>query len=55
MCDMGYDFTIISGGKGIRGPQDTGLILGKGQKAVELIQQIRKNSGPAEGVFGRQF
>ena len=52
--DMGFDLTIFSGGKGIRGPQDTGLILGKGERGVELIEEIRKHSSPNMG-FGRSF
>ncbi len=26
---MGYDMVVFSGGKGLRGPQDTGLLLGR--------------------------
>ena len=52
--DLGFDLAIFSGGKGIRGPQDTGLVLGKGERGVELVEEIRKNSSPNMG-FGRAF
>jgi len=40
--DMGADVVIFSGGKGIRGPQSTGLILGR----QDLIDACRANSSP---------
>ena len=46
--ETGADLALFSGGKGIRGPQDTGLIVGK--KA--LIEAIAMNSAPFQ-VFGR--
>ena len=46
--DMGADLVIFSGGKGLRGPQDTGLLFGK--KA--LIDIIKTISAPHQG-FGR--
>jgi len=52
--DWGFDLSIFSGGKGIRGPQDTGLILGKGERGMELIEEIRSHSSPNMG-FGRAF
>jgi L-seryl-tRNA(Ser) seleniumtransferase len=45
-ADMGADLTIFSGGKGIRGPQSTGLILGK----RELIEACTMNASPNHGV-----
>jgi len=52
--DWGFDLSIFSGGKGIRGPQDTGIILGTGERAIELIEEIRRHSSPNMG-FGRAF
>ena len=45
-ADMGADLTIFSGGKGIRGPQSTGLILGR----KELIEACTMNASPNHGV-----
>ncbi len=44
--DMGADITVFSGGKGIRGPQSTGLILGR----KELIEACSMNASPNHGV-----
>jgi L-seryl-tRNA(Ser) seleniumtransferase len=44
--DMGADLAIFSGGKGIRGPQSSGLILGK----RELIEACAMNGSPFHGV-----
>jgi L-seryl-tRNA(Ser) seleniumtransferase len=43
---MGFDLVAFSGGKGIRGPQNAGLLLGKKQ-LTDLAQQ---NNNPGEGV-----
>lgn len=43
---MGFDLVIFSGGKGIRGPQNAGLLLGK----KELIAAATKNNNPFDGV-----
>jgi L-seryl-tRNA(Ser) seleniumtransferase len=43
---MGYDLVSFSGGKGMRGPQNAGLLLGKKQ-LTDLAQQ---NNNPGEGV-----
>ncbi|TDW23774.1 hypothetical protein [Kribbella kalugense] len=40
--DVGADAVIVSGGKGLRGPQASGLVLGK----AWLIDRIRKHSSP---------
>ena len=46
---LGYDMVVFSGGKAIRGPQGTGLLLGR-QEFIELAKQ---NASPNEGVIGR--
>src|SRR5277367_2177725 len=43
---MGFDLVSFSGGKGIRGPQNAGLLLGK-KHLIDLAQQ---NNNPEEGV-----
>lgn len=48
--DMGFDLVVLSGGKGIRGPQNTGLILGGGEQGRELIDAIRRNTSPNHGL-----
>ncbi|WP_432891118.1 hypothetical protein ACQPYH_14150 [Kribbella sp. CA-245084] len=40
--DVGADAVIVSGGKGLRGPQASGLVLGK----TWLIDRIRAHSSP---------
>ena len=52
--DWGFDLVIFSGGKGIKGPQNTGLILGKGERGKKLIEAIRDHSCPNFGI-GRAF
>jgi uncharacterized pyridoxal phosphate-dependent enzyme len=52
--DLGFDLTIFSGGKGIRGPQATGIILGKGPRGTALINAIYDHSSPNSGI-GRGF
>lgn len=46
---MGFDLVCFSGGKGLRGPQSTGLLLGK----KELIQAAKKNAPPNGSTVGR--
>jgi L-seryl-tRNA(Ser) seleniumtransferase len=46
---MGFDLVCFSGGKGIRGPQSAGLLLGK----KDLIAAARKNSPPNGNTVGR--
>jgi L-seryl-tRNA(Ser) seleniumtransferase len=48
---MGFDLVAISGGKALRGPNDTGLLLGK--KA--LIEAGKKNANPHCGTIGRMM
>lgn len=43
---MGFDLVCFSGGKGIRGPQNAGLLLGK----KRLIDLAHENNNPYEGV-----
>lgn len=44
--ELGVDLVIFSGGKGICGPQASGMILGKGA----LIEACRLNQNPNSGV-----
>ena len=43
---MGADLTIVSGGKGLRGPQSSGLILGR----KDLIEACVLNGSPNHGI-----
>lgn len=44
--DRGADLVIYSGGKGIRGPQDSGLLAGR----ADLIEAARANGSPRNAV-----
>ncbi len=46
--DLGADAAIFSGGKGLRGPQSSGLVVGR----QEIIEGIRPNAAPNQS-FGR--
>jgi uncharacterized pyridoxal phosphate-dependent enzyme len=46
---MGFDLVTFSGGKGIRGPQSAGLLLGK----KDLIAAARLNAPPNGNTIGR--
>jgi len=46
---MGFDLVTFSGGKGIRGPQCTGLLLGR----KDLIGYAVKNNNPYGNTVGR--
>jgi uncharacterized pyridoxal phosphate-dependent enzyme len=46
---MGFDLVTFSGGKGIRGPQCTGLLLGR----KDLIDAAVKNNSPNSNTVGR--
>jgi L-seryl-tRNA(Ser) seleniumtransferase len=47
--DMGFDLVCISGGKAIRGPQSSGILMGK----KDLIAAARLSSSPRGGTIGR--
>ncbi len=47
--DMGFDLVCVSGGKGIRGPQSTGILMGR----KDLIAAARLNAPPRGGNIGR--
>ncbi|MFC5403400.1 aminotransferase class V-fold PLP-dependent enzyme [Cohnella soli] len=44
--EMGADLVIFSGGKTLRGPQNTGLIVGR----AELVAACRVHSGPRSSI-----
>jgi L-seryl-tRNA(Ser) seleniumtransferase len=44
--EMGADVAIFSGGKGLRGPQSSGLVLGK----REIIEGCRANGNPNHSI-----
>lgn len=46
---MGFDLVTFSGGKGLRGPQSSGLLLGR----RDLIQAARLNAPPNGDTIGR--
>ena len=46
---MGFDLVTFSGGKGLRGPQCTGLLLGR----KELIDAAKLNNSPYSNTVGR--
>ena len=46
---MGYDLVTFSGGKGLRGPQSAGLLLGR----KGLIEAARLNASPNSDAIGR--
>lgn len=46
---MGFDLVAFSGGKGLRGPQCAGLLLGR----KDLIEAALLNSNPNEDTIGR--
>ena len=46
---MGFDLVAFSGGKGIRGPQSAGLLLGR----KPLIEAARANASPNGNAIGR--
>jgi L-seryl-tRNA(Ser) seleniumtransferase len=46
---MGFDLVTFSGGKGLRGPQCSGLLLGR----KDLIEAARQNNSPNSNTIGR--
>jgi D-glucosaminate-6-phosphate ammonia-lyase len=46
---MGFDLVTFSGGKGLRGPQSAGLLLGR----RDLIEAARMNASPNGDTIGR--
>ncbi len=46
---MGFDLVQFSGGKGMRGPQNSGLLLGKN----ELVEAAMMNNNPFANTVGR--
>ena len=47
--DMGFDLVCISGGKGLRGPQSAGILMGR----KDLVEAARLNAPPRGGNIGR--
>jgi uncharacterized pyridoxal phosphate-dependent enzyme len=48
---MGFDLVAFSGGKALRGPNNTGLLLGR----RELIEAAKLNASPHCGTIGRMM
>lgn len=48
---QGFDLVAFSGGKAMRGPNDTGLLLGR----KEFIDAAKLNTNPHCGTFGRMM
>jgi L-seryl-tRNA(Ser) seleniumtransferase len=48
---QGFELVAISGGKAIRGPNDTGLLLGR----KDLIEAAKRNANPHCGTIGRMM
>jgi L-seryl-tRNA(Ser) seleniumtransferase len=46
---MGFDLVAFSGGKALRGPNDTGLLLGR----KDLVEAAGRNANPHCGTLGR--
>ena len=47
--NMGFDLVQFSGGKGLRGPQNSGLLLGR----KDLVEAAALNNNPFGGTVGR--
>src|SRR5262245_31884689 len=50
-CHMGFDLVAFSGGKALRGPNNTGVLLGR----KDLIEGAKRNSSPHCGTIGRMM
>jgi L-seryl-tRNA(Ser) seleniumtransferase len=48
---LGFDLVAISGGKALRGPNDTGLLLG----SQKLVEAAKRNTNPHCGTIGRMM
>jgi len=48
---QGFDLVAFSGGKALRGPNDTGLLLGR----KDLIEAAKRNTNPHCGTIGRMM
>ena len=48
---MGFDLVAFSGGKALRGPNDTGLLLGR----KDLVDAAKRNTNPHCGTIGRMM
>lgn len=46
LVEMGVSLVTFSGGKGLSGPQDSGLVLGK----KDYVEAVRLNSSPNSGI-----
>src|SRR5207244_5499474 len=48
---MGFEMVAFSGGKALRGPNNTGLLLGR----KDLIEAAKRNASPHCGTIGRMM
>jgi L-seryl-tRNA(Ser) seleniumtransferase len=48
---LGFDLVAFSGGKALRGPNNTGLLLGR----KDLIEAAKRNTNPHCGTIGRMM
>ncbi|HEY7154156.1 MAG TPA: aminotransferase class V-fold PLP-dependent enzyme [Gemmataceae bacterium] len=48
---IGFDLVVFSGGKALRGPNNTGLLLGR----KDLVEAAKKNANPHCGTIGRMM
>jgi L-seryl-tRNA(Ser) seleniumtransferase len=46
LVEIGASLVVFSGGKGLRGPQSSGLVLGK----AEFVEAVRLNSNPHSAI-----
>src|SRR3954467_6314831 len=48
---LGFDLVAFSGGKALRGPNDTGLLLGR----KDLVEAAKRNTNPHGHTIGRMM